>query len=205
MGYAVTDHIGKYIEANARGYGVVAVLSNGKGPTVWVRSELDALPVEEKTGLPYASKVKATDDAGKEVGVMHACGHDIHMTSLSGGPVARAIKDHGWTLVFIGQPAEETVAGARAMLEGRAYTRFPGRITLALHDMPGQLGGREAWMPAGIHDGKQHLRGCHHARHRGTWSETGAEQGPDRRFGRACAGAADDREPREFAPPSPRW
>src|SRR5512135_122747 len=105
MGYTVTDHIGKFAEPNAHGYGVVALLSNGKGPTVWVRSELDALPVEEKTGLPYASRIKVTDDAGQEVGVMHACGHDLHMTSLLGSARLLAQLKERWhgTLVIVAQ------------------------------------------------------------------------------------------------------
>ena len=81
----MTDHIGKYAgHPEWVGYGVVGVLKNGAGPTVYVRTELDALPVEEKTGLPYASKVRAKDDSGREVGVMHACGHDIHITAFLG-------------------------------------------------------------------------------------------------------------------------
>src|ERR1041385_9286017 len=84
LGFTVTEHIGKYQNAQWSGYGVVAVLKNGPGPTVLVRTELDALPVEEKTGLPYASNVKTKNDAGVEVSVMHACGHDMHMTSFLG-------------------------------------------------------------------------------------------------------------------------
>src|SRR5262245_12508038 len=84
LGFTVTEHVGKYSAGEWQGYGVVAVLKNGDGPTVLVRTDLDALPVEEKTGLPYASTVKAKDDAGKEVSVMHACGHDIHITNMIG-------------------------------------------------------------------------------------------------------------------------
>src|SRR6202795_3251010 len=84
FGYIVTERVGKYDRPEFSGYGVVAVMKNGDGPTVLVRTDLDALPVEEKTGLPYASKVKTKNDAGVEVSVMHACGHDIHMTSLLG-------------------------------------------------------------------------------------------------------------------------
>ncbi|HEX9005972.1 MAG TPA: amidohydrolase, partial [Bacteroidota bacterium] len=145
MGYTVTDHIGKFAEPNAHGYGVVALLSNGKGPTVWVRSELDALPVEEKTGLPYASRVKVMDDAGQEVGVMHACGHDLHMTSLLGSARLLAQLRDRWrgTLVIVAQPAEETVEGARAMLKDGLFTRFPRPdFAIALHDMPGLEAGR---------------------------------------------------------------
>jgi hippurate hydrolase len=116
--------------------GVVGILANGEGPTVLVRTDLDALPVTEATGLPYASKVTTTDDAGKTVGVMHACGHDIHMTSFVG--TARWLAEHKdqWSgkVLFVGQPAEERVSGARAMLEDGLYDRF-GRpdFALALH------------------------------------------------------------------------
>src|SRR5215216_7396917 len=84
LGFTVTERIGKYQNAQWNGYGVVAVMKNGPGPTVLVRTELDALPVEEKTGVPYASQVKMKNDAGVEVSVMHACGHDLHMTSFLG-------------------------------------------------------------------------------------------------------------------------
>src|SRR3989454_24566 len=108
-GFDVTPGVG--------GNGVVAVLRNGKGPTVMWRSDLDALPVKEETGLPYASAVTATDDSGRQVPVMHACGHDIHMTTLVG--LARGLKtlQARWsgTVVLIGQPAEERVLGAEAI------------------------------------------------------------------------------------------
>src|SRR3984893_6790223 len=84
LGYTVTERVGKYDVADWKGYGVVAVMKNGDGPTVLVRTDLDALPVEEKTGLPYASTVKTKNDAGQDVGVMHACGHDIHITNMLG-------------------------------------------------------------------------------------------------------------------------
>ncbi len=116
--------------------GVVGVLKNGAGPTVLVRTDLDALPVAEETGLPYASREKTTDPAGKEVSVMHACGHDVHMTCLVG--VARWLAEHKdrWsgTVLLIGQPAEEAIGGARAMLDDGLYTRFPKpEYALALH------------------------------------------------------------------------
>jgi amidohydrolase len=128
-GFEVTTGVG--------GHGVVAVMKNGSGPTVLVRSDIDALPVKEETGLPYASTVMAKDDAGKDVPVMHACGHDIHMTCLVGAArVLSKCKDQ-WrgTLVMIGQPAEERVAGARAMLKDGLFTRFPRPdYCIALHD-----------------------------------------------------------------------
>jgi amidohydrolase len=150
FGYTVTDHIGKYDQPNWKGYGVIAVLKNGAGPVVWVRTELDALPVEEKTGLPYASVVKTKNDAGQDTGVMHACGHDIHMTSLLGtAKMLAQIKDqwHG-TLVFIGQPAEETIDGAKAMLADGLYDRFPKpNFLLALHDSADVAAGKITYFP----------------------------------------------------------
>src|SRR6266540_2168776 len=118
-GFEVTEKFG--------GCGVVAVLKNGAGPTLLIRSDLDGLPVAEETGLPYASTTRTTDLSGKDVSVMHACGHDVHMSVLVG--TARqmgALKDH-WsgTLVLIGQPAEERGVGARAMLTAGLYLQFP--------------------------------------------------------------------------------
>jgi hippurate hydrolase len=118
------------------GTGVVAVLKNGPGPTVLVRTDMDALPIVEQTGLPYASKVMTRDRSGREVGVMHACGHDVHMSVWIGvARVLSALKDK-WsgTLVMIGQPAEEIGAGARMMLADGLYRRFPKpNYCLALH------------------------------------------------------------------------
>jgi amidohydrolase len=128
LGYAVTENVG--------GTGVVAVLKNGAGPTVMFRAELDGLPVEEKTALPYASKVRAKDDSGRDVGVMHACGHDIHMASLFGTAAIMAHSKDTWhgTLILIGQPAEETIIGAKRMIEDGLMTRFPKPdVALALH------------------------------------------------------------------------
>ncbi len=130
-GAAVTTGVGKL--------GVVGVLKNGAGPVVLVRTDMDALPVVEETGLPYASKVTTRDKAGREVGVMHACGHDIHMTSFIG--TARWLADHrdSWsgTVVLVAQPAEEAVDGARGMLRDGLYTRFPKPdFALALHCRP---------------------------------------------------------------------
>ena len=128
LGYAVTENVG--------GTGVVAVLKNGAGPTVMFRAELDGLPVEEKTALPYASKVRAKDDSGRDVGVMHACGHDVHMASLFGTAAIMAHSKDTWhgTLILIGQPAEETITGAKRMIEDGLMTRFPKPdVALALH------------------------------------------------------------------------
>src|SRR6185503_18529258 len=137
LGFTVTERIGKYQNEQWTGYGIVGVLKNGPGPTVLVRTELDALPVEEKTGLPYSSNVKTKNDAGLEVGVMHACGHDIHMTSFLGTAKMLTELKSRWsgTLVMLGQPAEETGDGANAMLRDNLYANFPTPdFAIALHD-----------------------------------------------------------------------
>jgi hippurate hydrolase len=128
LGYDVTEHVG--------GTGIVAILKNGAGPTVMLRTELDALPVEEKTGLPYASQVHTKNDAGQDVPVMHACGHDLHMASIYGTATIMARSKDTWhgTLLLIGQPAEETIGGAKAMIADGLFTRFPKPdVALALH------------------------------------------------------------------------
>jgi hippurate hydrolase len=128
LGYEVTEHVG--------GTGVVAILKNGSGPTVMLRTELDALPVEEKTGLPYASKVHTKDGAGRDVPAMHACGHDLHMSALVATATIMAHSKETWhgTLMLIGQPAEETISGAKAMIADGFLTRFPKPdVGVALH------------------------------------------------------------------------
>jgi amidohydrolase len=144
LGYEVTSNVG--------GTGIVAVLRNGDGPTVMLRTDMDALPVEEKTGLPYASKVTTTDDAGLTVPIMHACGHDIHMSSWYGTAKLMAANKQRWhgTLVLIGQPAEEVGKGAAAMVKDGLFTRFPKpSFALAIHDsasLPaGQVGYRSGY------------------------------------------------------------
>jgi len=139
IGFDVTEHVG--------GTGVVAIMKNGVGPTIMLRTELDALPVEEKTGLAYASKVHAKDDAGRDVPVMHACGHDVHMASLVGTAAIMAHSKDTWhgTLILIAQPAEETISGAKAMIADGFLTRFPKPdFGVALHvgnNLPaGQVG-----------------------------------------------------------------
>ncbi|HSS22681.1 MAG TPA: amidohydrolase [Pyrinomonadaceae bacterium] len=150
LGYTVTERIGKYENSAWKGYGVVAVLKNGPGPTVLLRTELDALPVEENTGLPYASKVKMKNDAGQEVSVMHACGHDIHITNMLGtAKVLVELKDqwHG-TLVLLGQPAEEVIDGARSQLRDGLYERFPRPdYVIALHDSADLEAGKVGYTP----------------------------------------------------------
>jgi hippurate hydrolase len=151
LGYTVTERVGKYTKPEWTSYGVVAILRNGAGPTVMIRTDLDALPVEEKTGLPYASTVRMKNDAGQEVPVMHACGHDLHVTAMLGtAKILSQLKDqwHG-TLIIIGQPAEEIAGGARAMLADGLYTRFPKPdFALALHDAADQEAGKVNVTPA---------------------------------------------------------
>ena len=140
------------VTAKVGGHGLVGVLKNGPGLTVLVRTDLDGLPVLEETGLPYASKARTKDDQGKEVPAMHACGHDVHMTSFIGtARVLAALRDR-WsgTLVFIGQAAEERVGGAKRMLAEGLFTRFPRPdFCLALHvasDLPaGTVGHTEGY------------------------------------------------------------
>ncbi len=128
LGYEVTEGIG--------GAGIVAILKNGAGPVIMLRTELDALPVEEKTGLPYASKVIVKDDSGRDVPVMHACGHDVHMATLEGTADIMVHSKSSWhgTLMLIGQPAEEGITGAKAMIADGLFTRFPKpAVGIALH------------------------------------------------------------------------
>jgi hippurate hydrolase len=143
-GYTVTEHLGKYSDGTPA-FGIAALLKNGNGPVVLVRTELDALPVEEKTGAAFASQVRSKNAAGQDVSVMHACGHDLHMMSLLGTARALAkLKDH-WsgTLLLIGQPSEETVEGARAMLSDGFYSRFPKPdFAIALHNEPSIVAGK---------------------------------------------------------------
>ncbi|MBS0297710.1 MAG: amidohydrolase [Proteobacteria bacterium] len=139
-GLEVTEHVG--------GTGLVAILRNGPGPTVMVRTELDALPMEEKTGLPYASTVKAMS-GGKESFVAHACGHDIHMAVWVGTARALAANRDRWhgTVMFIGQPAEETFGGASGMIKDGLFTRFPKpNVGFALHSSSGAYN-RVYWKP----------------------------------------------------------
>jgi amidohydrolase len=148
-GFDVTEKVG--------GYGVVGVFRNGKGPTVMVRADMDGLPIEEKTGLLYASKVRVRDANGRDVGVMHACGHDINMTCLVGTAKMLVRMKDQWqgTLLFIGQPAEEIGAGARMMLADGLFQRFPRPdYAFALHcdgNYPhGTINFREGQMQANV-------------------------------------------------------
>lgn len=137
LGFKVTEKVGKT--------GIVAVMQNGPGPVLMIRADMDGLPVVEQTGLPFASKVRATARSGVETGVMHACGHDTHMTAFIGAARRLAAAKAQWsgTLVMILQPGEETGEGARAMLEDGLYSRFPKPSTvIAFHDA--------AALPAGV-------------------------------------------------------
>ncbi|MBM4160787.1 MAG: amidohydrolase [Ignavibacteria bacterium] len=167
LGFEVTERVGKYMEPSRVSYGVVGVLKNGEGPTVFVRTDLDALPIEEKTGLPYASSVKTRSDAGEEVSVMHACGHDIHMSVLLGTARLLSGMKNQWrgTLLMIGQPCEERGAGARAMLNDGLYTRFPKPdYILALHDdasiEAGKVGVCEGYALASVTSVDMRIRGA---------------------------------------------
>lgn len=130
-GFEVTDGVGKT--------GVVGILENGEGPTVMLRADMDALPVKEDTGLPYASSVTATDEEGNETPVMHACGHDMHVTWLAGASALLAAEKDAWhgTLMPVFQPAEEIAAGAQAMIDDGLFDRFPKPdVILGQHVMP---------------------------------------------------------------------
>jgi hippurate hydrolase len=134
-GYEVTTGVGKM--------GVVGLLRNGDGPTIMLRADMDALPVKEATGLPYASSVTATDSDGKTVPVMHACGHDMHVTWLIGATTLLARTRNAWrgTLMPVFQPAEETAQGAQAMIDDGLFKRFPKPdVVLGQHVMVGSSG-----------------------------------------------------------------
>ena len=134
-GYDVTTGVGKT--------GVVGLLRNGEGPTVMLRADMDALPVEEATGLPYASKVTVTDREGKTVPVAHMCGHDMHVTWLAGAAKMLAEARTTWrgTLMAVFQPGEETAEGAQAMIDDGLFKRFPKPdVVLGQHVMVGPAG-----------------------------------------------------------------
>jgi amidohydrolase len=144
LGYEVTEQFGRYREPGTTCYGVVAIMKNGDGPVVLVRSDMDALPVPEQTGLPYASQ---------NAGVMHACGHDVHMTTLLGTAKLLADLKSQWrgTVMLIGQPAEEIVRGAEGMLAAGLYERF-GKpdYAIALHDWAALDAGKIGYRPGQI-------------------------------------------------------
>src|SRR5256885_2222016 len=137
LGFEVTTGVGQT--------GLVAILRNGSGPVVMLRTELDALPIEEKTGLPFASKSRGIDSEGNAVPVSHACGHDLHMTGWYGTAKIMAQRRNSWhgTLMLIGQPAEEVNRGAAAMLADGLFTRFPKPdFAISMHDEPSLPSGK---------------------------------------------------------------
>jgi len=165
-GCQVTEHVGKYENSKLKGYGVVGVMKNGDGPTVLVRTDMDALPVEEDTGLPYASKVVAKNDEGKDVHVMHACGHDAHIAIFIGTARALAKLKNQWhgTIVFVGQPAEELGTGARALLKDGLYEKFgKPNFALGFHDkadlVTGRVGVTEGYTTANVDTVDVNVRG----------------------------------------------
>jgi len=165
-GCQVTEHVGKYENSKLKGYGVVGVMKNGDGPTVLVRTDMDALPVEEDTGLPYASKVVAKNDEGKDVHVMHACGHDAHIAIFIGTARALAKLKNQWhgTIVFVGQPAEELGTGARALLKDGLYEKFgKPNFALGFHDKAdletGRIGVTEGYTTANVDTVDVNVRG----------------------------------------------
>ena len=135
-GYTVTEHIGKYPDGS-QAFGLVGILKNGPGPTLLIRADMDALPIIEETGVPYASHVKTKSPTGLDEGVMHACGHDVHVTTLIGTARTLAALKTQWhgTVMLLGQPSEETIDGAKAMMADHLYERF-GKpdLAIALHD-----------------------------------------------------------------------
>jgi amidohydrolase len=145
-GYTVAEHVGKYPDGT-QAYGIVGILENGPGPRLLIRTDLDALPIVEETGLSYASRVRGRNAEGQDVGVMHACGHDVHVTTMIGTARALAanrVKWHG-TVMLIGQPSEETVDGAKAMLADHLYERFgTPNLAIALHDTNSRAAGTVA-------------------------------------------------------------
>lgn len=149
MGYQVTENVG--------GYGVVGVLENGMGPVLLIRSDMDALPMEEKTGLPYASTKKGISNDGKETYIAHSCGHDIHMSVFVGTAKMMVEYKNAWsgTLLMVGQPSEENGLGASNMMKDGLYERFPHPdYAIALHDDPflpaGMLGYKAGALMAGV-------------------------------------------------------
>jgi len=149
LGYEVTENVG--------GYGVVGVFKNGPGPVLLIRTDMDALPMEEKTGLPYASAKKGISNDGKDTFITHSCGHDIHMTVFVGTAKMMMEYKNSWrgTLLMVGQPAEENGMGAWNMMKDGLYERFPHPdYAIALHDDPflpaGMLGYKEGALMAGV-------------------------------------------------------
>jgi hippurate hydrolase len=154
-GYTVTDHIGVYPDGS-KAYGVVGILKNGAGPTLLIRADMDALPIIEETGVPYASHVMTKTKSGQDTGVMHACGHDVHTTILIGTARALAEAKSQWhgTVMLIGQPSEETIDGARAMLADHLYERFgTPDMVIGMHDTNSLPAGKMGVVPGAAQAG----------------------------------------------------
>lgn len=159
LGYEVTRGVG--------GYGIVGLMENGPGPVILVRTDMDALPVTEQTGLPYSSQTKTMASTGTETGIMHACGHDIHMTNWVGTATLMASRKDQWsgTLLFIGQPAEETGAGAKGMLDAQLFERFPRpEMAFGMHVLPDLAAGRIGYRAKGAMASVDMLRIVVHGR-----------------------------------------
>lgn len=159
LGYKVTRGVG--------GYGIVGMMENGPGPVILVRTDMDALPVTEQTGLPYSSQTKTMASTGTETGIMHACGHDIHMTNWVGTATLMASRKDQWsgTLLFIGQPAEETGAGAKGMLDAQLFERFPRpEMAFGMHVLPDLAAGRIGYRAKGAMASVDMLRIVVHGR-----------------------------------------
>ena len=174
-------------------------MKNGEGPIVLVRTDMDALPVQEETGLPYASTAVTKNENGHEVHVMHACGHDIHISTFIG--IARALsklKDqwHG-TIIFVGQPAEELGTGARAMLKDGLYTRWPKPNLRARFSRQRGDGDRTHRRNRGLHLRKRRFGRRHSARRWRPWRVSSQDEGPDRPRRGNDQRVADDRQPRK--------
>jgi amidohydrolase len=152
LGFQVTEHLGRFKHTSWKPYGVVGIVKNGAGPVVMIRTEMDALPLMEKTNLAYASHVKIHPDSGQDICVMHACGHDIHMTIFLGVAEILMHEKSSWhgTLMMVAQPAEEGgpgASGAEALLEDGLYSRFPKPdFVLGLHQIPSIIAGKVAVM-----------------------------------------------------------
>ncbi len=144
LGIDVTEGVG--------GTGIVGVLKNGEGPTVLLRADMDGLPIKERTNLPYASKATQVDIDGEKKPVMHACGHDSHMTSLVGAARRLVAMKDDWagTIVFVGQPAEERIVGARMMIEDGLYERFPRPDYVVGHHVSSRLAHGTVSVKAGL-------------------------------------------------------
>jgi metal-dependent amidase/aminoacylase/carboxypeptidase family protein len=189
-GYEVTETCG--------GYGIVGVLKNGEGKTLIIRTDLDALPVKEETQAQYASAVMTKDMAGQVVPVMHACGHDVHITTMVGVARTMAELKKNWkgTLILIGQPAEEVSQGAKRMMADGLFKKWPRPdYAIALH-VDAELEVGKVGYISGYAMANVDSIDIADSRDGRAWGDAAYDQGSDRDRGRVRAGAADDRQPR---------